>query len=153
READRSAANDLRDLLVRQGRGIDTRIEWAIDDIATVDDFAGTVARCDYVIACRFHSVLVAHALGIPTLGLAYYEKTRELLNQVGHPERCLDIEEFTPDEVVEAFARLEREDDLDGRAALLAEAQRMRALVEALFDGRRAPRPAAPTRSAALRA
>jgi polysaccharide pyruvyl transferase WcaK-like protein len=74
-------------------------------------------------------------ALGIPTIGLAYHEKTCELLRDVGRPERCFDIDQFDVSDLMAAFLRLLAEDDEDERAALRAAAARQRSAVERQFD------------------
>jgi polysaccharide pyruvyl transferase WcaK-like protein len=133
--ADRAVARDLRELLARRGLRDDPRIQWPVDEIETEDDLAQVVARCDYVVAGRFHSVLLPLALGIPTIGLAYHPKTRELMAQVGQSERCFDIDRFEVADLLTALATIRREDGRDRRAALGAQAERQRARVEAQFD------------------
>jgi polysaccharide pyruvyl transferase WcaK-like protein len=134
--ADRLVAEDLRELLARRDLDGHPRLEWTINDIESIDDLVRTVARCDYVVAGRFHSVLLPLALGIPTLGLAYHEKTRDLLAQVGQPERCFDIESFEVAQLMAALSALRLEDGPENRRALYERAQQLRAAVEAQFDG-----------------
>jgi polysaccharide pyruvyl transferase WcaK-like protein len=133
--ADRAVASDLRELLAGRGLRDDPRIQWPVDEIETEDDLARTIARCDYVVAGRFHSVLLPLALGIPTIGLAYHPKTEELMAQVGQSERCFDIDRFQVADLRDALAAIRREDGRDLRAALGAEGERQRARVDAQFD------------------
>ena len=133
--ADRAVAEDLRQRLELGGLDTHPQLEWAIDSIKGVEDLARTVVRCDYVVAARFHSVLLPIRLGIPTLGLAYHAKTQELLEQIGKPERCLDHDRFEASDLVAAFARLREEDNAEERAALRERAQRLRTIVESQFD------------------
>ena len=133
--ADRAVAEGLRQLLGLRGLDAHPKLEWAVDSIESIDDLVRTVARCDYVVAARFHSVLLPLRLGIPTLGLGYHPKTQELLAQTGKPERCLDNDRFETSDLVAAFARLREDDSADERAALREHAARLRAQVEAQFD------------------
>jgi polysaccharide pyruvyl transferase WcaK-like protein len=133
--ADANVAADLRRLLVERGLDDHPSLESAIDQTTGVDDLVRAVSRCDYVIAGRFHSVLLPTALGIPTIGLAYHEKTCELLRDVGRPRRCLDIDRFQVPELLAAFAELRAEDGKAERTALRVAAERLDAAVEEQFD------------------
>ncbi len=133
--ADANVAADVRRLLSEQGLGDHAALESAIEGATGVEDLMRVISRCDYVIAGRFHSVLAPMALGIPTIGLAYHEKTCELLRGVGRPERCFDIDQFDVSDLMAAFLRLRAEDDEDERAALRAAAARQRSAVERQFD------------------
>jgi polysaccharide pyruvyl transferase WcaK-like protein len=133
--ADRLVADDLRRDLGDRGLADHPRLEWAVDHIETVEQFVEAVSRCDYVVAARFHSVLVPLSLGIPTLALAYQPKTRELLAQVGRPARCFDIDSFGVGELEAALEKLRAEDQPRERAELLSVADRFRNAVEEQFD------------------
>ena len=111
------------------------RLEWAVDRIETVEELVETVSRCDYVVAARFHSVLLPLSLGIPTIGLAYQPKTCELLAQVGRPARCFDIDSFEVGELEAALEKLRAEDRTHERAELLGIVGRFRDAVEEQFD------------------
>jgi polysaccharide pyruvyl transferase WcaK-like protein len=126
---------DLLPLLERHGLADPPLLESAIDEIADVDDLVRTIARCTYVVAGRFHSVLLPVAFGVPTIGLAYHAKTCEVLAHVGRSERCLDIDRFVVADLVGAFERLQDEDGEDERRALREASERLRASVEAQFD------------------
>lgn len=130
--ADRLVAKDLRGLLAERDLADHPLLSTAVDEIESVDDLVRAVARCDYVVAARFHSVLLPLALGIPTIGIAYHPKTCELLDQIGRPARCLNIDRFEVSDLVAAFARLRREDSAAERADLRERARRLRAEVEA---------------------
>ena len=133
--ADRKVAHDLRRALAARGLADHPHVEWPVDWIERVEEFVDVVSRCDYVVAARFHSVLVPLALGIPTLGLAYHPKTQELLAQVGRPGNCLEIDRFEVAELEAAFERLRAEDGAQERRWLRERAGRLRAAVEAQFD------------------
>ena len=134
--ADGRVVSDLLPLLERHGLADSPFLESAIEEIADVDDLVRTIARCTYVVAGRFHSVLLPVAFGIPTIGLAYHAKTCEVLAQVERSKRCLDIDRFEVTDLVGAFERLKDEDGGDERQALREASVRLRAAVEAQFDG-----------------
>jgi len=102
---------------------------------ADADGLVRTIGSCDYVVAARFHCVLLALALGIPAVALAYHDKLWALLEESGHAEWALDIDAFTPDELAATFAAVRSADGPDLRDRLLAVAAERRAEVEAQFD------------------
>jgi polysaccharide pyruvyl transferase WcaK-like protein len=107
----------------------------ALAEIEYTDDLLRTITECDYVIAGRYHSILLALALGIPTIGLAYHPKTQDLLVRVGHPDWCLDIDAFTPGGLHDAFESLRASDSDEVRERLRTRAAELRAVVETQFD------------------
>jgi len=133
--ADRLVADDLRRDLGDRGLADHPGLEWAVDRIETVEQLLETVSRCDYVVAARFHSVLLPLSLGIPTIGLAYQPKTFELLAQVGRSAHGFDIESFEVGELEAALETLRAEDGAGERAELLGHVGRFREAVEEQFD------------------
>jgi polysaccharide pyruvyl transferase WcaK-like protein len=126
------------DLLAAMGdRGLRDygRLRNAFPEIAGAADLVRTIQSCDYVVASRFHSVLIPLTAGIPTLGLAYHAKTEELFARVDRREWCLDIDAFSPDDLSSAFAALRAEDSELIREQLRSRAADLRAVVESQFD------------------
>jgi polysaccharide pyruvyl transferase WcaK-like protein len=66
----------------------------------------------DYVLATRFHGVLLPLAMGIPTLAVSYNPKTPELMRQMGQGGYVLDFYETSGDRLLQLFRRLEAEAD-----------------------------------------
>ena len=135
RTADDLVARDLLAHLADRGVAPHPRLSSRHGAVGEVDDLVATVASCDYVIAGRFHAVLVPLALGIPTLGVAYHPKTRELLGQVGQADRCVDLEAFESDELYALFGRIRAEDGPAARRDLARRAAEQAAAVETQFD------------------
>jgi len=94
-----------------------------------------TIHDFDYVVAARFHSVLLPLMLGIPTIGLVYHPKTRDLLAAAGHPEWGVDIDTFTPELLLDMFDSVREADRDELRRQLLSNAAEQRAAVEGQFD------------------
>jgi len=133
--ADRRVADDLVHLL-EDGRQLDPhRFYSAIDEIDGAEDLVGVIAGCDLVVAGRYHSVLLPLLLDIPVLGLAYNPKTSELLIDAGYPERCLDIDTFSVEGLIEAFRELSCEEEAEAHEALRHRVAAHRAAVEEQFD------------------
>jgi polysaccharide pyruvyl transferase WcaK-like protein len=68
-----------------------------------------TLLGCDLVVATRYHSILLSHLVGRPTLALAYHPKTTDLLKMLGS-EDCLDAGRFEASELIEAFEALRKD-------------------------------------------
>ncbi|MCK9486806.1 MAG: polysaccharide pyruvyl transferase family protein [Dehalococcoidia bacterium] len=75
--------------------------------VREVDDLVRVVRGCDYVIATRYHSVLLPLLMGIPTMGLAYHPKTVHLMAAAGQGAYCLDIDSFTETQLMTRFGDL----------------------------------------------
>jgi polysaccharide pyruvyl transferase WcaK-like protein len=78
----------------------------------TVEGLADTMLSADYVLATRFHGVLLPLAMGIPTLAVSYNPKTPELMRQMGQGGYVLDFYETSGDRLLQLFRRLEAEAD-----------------------------------------
>lgn len=103
RGADRRVADDLLCNLELTAAERE-RLGSLLDEIVSVDDLLRALSSFDVVVAGRYHSVLLPLLLDIPVVGLAYNPKTSELLAAVGAPERCLDADAFTFEELVGVF-------------------------------------------------
>ena len=65
------------------------------------------VSSVEAVVAARFHNVLMALACGRPTLAIAYGEKHRALMEQMGSDEFCHSIRDIDLDLLREQFLSL----------------------------------------------
>jgi polysaccharide pyruvyl transferase WcaK-like protein/glycosyltransferase involved in cell wall biosynthesis len=63
-------------------------------------DYWKEVAAQEVFVGCRMHSCIFAMVCGIPTVGLGYQPKFRELFEQLGWPERSHLIDSFSPCDV-----------------------------------------------------
>jgi polysaccharide pyruvyl transferase WcaK-like protein len=133
--SDALVAGDVMAALEERGLGGHPRLRNGLTEIEGADDFVRTIQDCDYVVAARFHSILIPLALGIPTIGLAYHAKTQAILAQAGHPEWCLDIDACTAEDLSEAFEGLRRTDGSETREELRSRAAELRSAIEAQFD------------------
>jgi glycosyltransferase involved in cell wall biosynthesis len=58
------------------------------------------IAAQEVFLGCRMHSCIFAMVCGVPTVGLGYQPKFRELFTQLGWPDRSYLIDRFCPHEV-----------------------------------------------------
>lgn len=107
-QADPRVGADVREILQREYRlGDDPRlIEQPISSFACL---VNLVSWCDYVIAARYHCIVLPCVLGIPVIGLAYHQKTFDLMKSMGQSEYCLDIDSVRPSELTDLFQTLQR--------------------------------------------
>jgi polysaccharide pyruvyl transferase WcaK-like protein len=76
--------------------------------IQTLEDLVSEISRADLVVANRYHGILISLMMNKPVLGIAYHEKSRELLEQAGQGEYVLNISEFDTEELIERFQAME---------------------------------------------
>ena len=133
--SDRRVADDLVRVLRESGELDREHFQSAMDSIEQVEDLVEVIRGCDRIVAARYHSVLLPLLLGIPVLGLAYNAKTSELLNDVGRPDRCLDIDEFSVQSLVAAFRDLDRDAEPSARRELSMRVAAHRVAVRRQFE------------------
>jgi polysaccharide pyruvyl transferase WcaK-like protein len=86
--------------LFGSGRVVDEPVE-------SVADLLSQIAATDYVIATRFHNVLLSMLLGKPVIALSFHHKCSSLMDQMGVAEYCQSMNELKTDELIECFRRL----------------------------------------------
>jgi len=69
--------------------------------IEGIDDLLSEIARADLVIANRYHGILLSLALNKPVLGVAYHDKSRELLEQAGQGDYVLNVADFRTEDLI----------------------------------------------------
>ncbi len=90
------------------------------------EELMGTMGRMRYFVGMRLHSLILAAAMDVPCIGLAYAPKVRHFMDLMGTPESLIELADFSA-------------------AGLLAQVQRL-----SVNDG--ALRPAWTTRVATLK-
>jgi polysaccharide pyruvyl transferase WcaK-like protein len=76
--------------------------------IETLEDLVTEISRADLVVANRYHGILISLMMNKPVLGVAYHEKSRALLAQVGQGDYALNIADFKTEELIERITALE---------------------------------------------
>ena len=72
------------------------------------EDLISVMNGMDFVVAARFHGVLISHLLHKPVLAISYHAKTANLSAQMGQPECALDIDACTLDALTNRFLFVE---------------------------------------------
>jgi polysaccharide pyruvyl transferase WcaK-like protein len=85
----------------------------------STEELLSNMSSMDYIVTSRFHGVLFAHLLNKPVLVVSDHEPVKTLMNDLGLPEYCLDIEECNSNMLYEAFISLVKNgDEIKGRMA-----------------------------------
>jgi coenzyme F420-reducing hydrogenase beta subunit/polysaccharide pyruvyl transferase WcaK-like protein len=77
-----------------------------IDDL-TPSELRAVIARCQCFIACRFHSMISALCVEVPTLVLAWSHKYREVMDSFGLQEFVIDAHDVSSEQLLEATIEL----------------------------------------------
>jgi polysaccharide pyruvyl transferase WcaK-like protein len=76
--------------------------QYQVDVSHTVPDLLRSISAYDFVVATRFHGVVLPLFLGKPTIGICYGKKTEELLVDMGQSDFYTYFEDFSPEEIFE---------------------------------------------------
>lgn len=77
-------------------------------DIESFHDLVSAIFAMDMVVATRFHGVVIPLVLGKPVLGVAYHNKTLELMSNMGLSDYVVDIFGIGSELLFEKFELLE---------------------------------------------
>jgi polysaccharide pyruvyl transferase WcaK-like protein len=106
--ADVSVTQEFRRLLKQ--RLVTYEEDRIIDEpVASVDDLLKQIAATDFVVATRFHNVLLSLMLNKPSVAISFHHKCSSLMSQMGLSEYCQDINGLNADRLIEQFCDLER--------------------------------------------
>jgi polysaccharide pyruvyl transferase WcaK-like protein len=99
-----------------------------------VQGLLAQMADCDFIVASRYHGVVLSLLLRKPTIGLVYDPKTRDVMQRLGQGSYAVDIDDFEPEDLVEAFTSL-RSNGIAITMRLGEQLPALRREVEAQFD------------------
>ena len=102
--------------------------------IKSIEDLSAAIASMDIVVASRFHGLIFSMLHEKPVLGIAYAEKTRDLMTYMGQADHVLDILELNLSEMQRGFCEIEAHREQIA-ATLRRKSQDCRQAVEAEFD------------------
>ena len=103
-------------------------------EITEVGDVVRELASSRFVIASRFHNLILSLMLGKPTISISYHDKNDALLKMFGMKDYCHDIDDFDGGRLMEQFRCLVRnENDMESR--ILGTAARFRGEVHRQYD------------------
>ena len=78
------------------------------EPVATTEDLLSQLAATDFVVATRFHNVLLALFLNKPSIAISFHHKCSSLMKQMEMSDYCQDINHLNADKLIEQFYNLE---------------------------------------------
>jgi polysaccharide pyruvyl transferase WcaK-like protein len=97
------------------------------NSIESFQDLLSELAITDFVVATRFHNVLLSLFLGKPSIAISFHHKCSSLMSQMGLSEYCLDIKSLETADLIQKFSSLESNGDRL-RAVIRSRAENCRA-------------------------
>ena len=82
------------------------------EPVASVDDLLQQIASTDFVVATRFHNVLLSLLLNKPSIAISFHHKCSSLMSQMGLAQYCQDIHRLNAERLIEQFCDLEKNAD-----------------------------------------
>ena len=76
------------------------------EPVASVEDLLSQIATIDFVVATRFHNVLLSLLLNKPVIAISFHHKCSSLMSQMGLSEYCQDINNLRCRQVDRAIPR-----------------------------------------------
>jgi polysaccharide pyruvyl transferase WcaK-like protein len=98
---------DLKKLLAEAGP-LDPRCTLLEFPIQSLEDLTASLAMADFVVATRFHGILLSILMHKPVLALSNHHKMSDLMIDVGQSQYLLDIDTFTCESLIGRFTLLE---------------------------------------------
>ncbi|HEX5194068.1 MAG TPA: polysaccharide pyruvyl transferase family protein [Solirubrobacteraceae bacterium] len=80
--------------------------------LTSVDDLLTELAATDFVVATRFHNVLLATMLDKPVIAISFHHKCESLMREMHLSDYCHDIDQMDADRLIDQFQALERNRD-----------------------------------------
>lgn len=104
--SDEPAVREFKFLLKRRSVPEDQVI---VDPISSTKDLLYQLAATDFIVATRFHNVVLALFLDKPCISISFHHKCSSLMQQMGLGEYCQDIQRLNAEKLMEQFGQLER--------------------------------------------
>jgi polysaccharide pyruvyl transferase WcaK-like protein len=112
-DADTWAVDDLSAVL-RKRLGSRTAERVTNRPTNSVPELLTQLSATDLVVATRFHNILMGFLLNKPVIAISFHHKCSSLMDVMGLPEYCHDINQMNADTLIEQFqALVENADDV----------------------------------------
>ena len=69
-----------------------------------INDMLKNIKRCGAILGIRFHSAMLALRMGIPVVPIAYSDKTKNALDEIGYSGKIYDVNNIDTDEVLKSI-------------------------------------------------
>lgn len=101
------------------------------EPVTSTQNLLSQIAATDFVVATRFHNVLLSLLLNKPAIAISFHHKCSSLMSQMGLSDYCQDIQRLNGEELVEQFCQLEENAAILKQAIAAKAAEFRRALDE----------------------
>jgi polysaccharide pyruvyl transferase WcaK-like protein len=78
------------------------------EPIYSVQDVWSQIAATDFVVATRFHNIVMSLLCEKPVISISFHHKCASLMDAMSLAQYCLDINNFQADELIEKICDLE---------------------------------------------
>ena len=107
-DADTLVIDELRATLRRRlGRYAEERV--TDSPIDSINELLSQLSSTDFVVATRFHNVLMSLLLGKPSIAISFHHKLASLMSEMGLSEFCHDMNQMDADTLIAQFQELVR--------------------------------------------
>ncbi len=72
-----------------------------IFNINSPEQLIKKLSTYDGVVSCRLHPSIISFSFDIPSVGLVWNNKVKEFYNCIGYPDRILEVEDITVENVI----------------------------------------------------
>lgn len=103
--------------------------------VVGVGDLLAALSRVDCYVTCRFHGVVFASLLNVPTIALAPHPKVTTLMEDMGLSDYCVDISNCDAGDLAARVDHLVANMD-DVRARISGHVVQFQSLLTSQFDG-----------------
>lgn len=69
-----------------------------------INDMLKNIKRCGAILGIRFHSAMLALRMGVPVVPIAYSDKTKNALDEIGYSGKIYDVNNIDTDEVLKSI-------------------------------------------------
>lgn len=107
---------------------------WEICDAPTVQSYLAAVRGAHFVIASRLHALILAIVAGSPVIAVSYSRKVRQLMQDVGLEEYCVDLPAATSVTLMQ-LATSVLKDAASVRAHIVGQATASRVALASAYD------------------
>jgi len=105
---DQAVTREFKSLL-RKRAGMQDEERIIDEPIESVGELLSQIAETEFVVATRFHNVLLSLLLNKPTIAISFHHKCSSLMSQMGLTNYCQDMNTLKTDRLIEQFCQLEK--------------------------------------------
>lgn len=75
-----------------------------VTNLVTPEELATRISSYDGMISCRLHPSIIAYSYKVPTVGVVWNNKVTSFYENIGYPERVLQVEDITVKKIIDTL-------------------------------------------------